>query len=93
VESGGLYVLNGLAVVAKGKAAAGEAFVGIRTGVVELPKDGAASATEGAIAYWSVGDSHLTATATGNKKVGVFPYGAVGGSDSADVLLTGQIVE
>ncbi len=93
VKSGALYILNGLAVVAKANAAAGKPFVGMRVGIFQLPKANAVAADQGAVAYWDASKNQAVAKAEGNQKIGVFPYGAQGGNNSADVLLTGQLVE
>ena len=69
---GGMGYLIGGAFGVAGTSAAAGALVEFRIdGVIDLPKAAGAAWTEGLLLYWDNAAKNVTATATGNTKIGV----------------------
>lgn len=70
-------------------AAAGEKFVGQRTGVVDHAKLSALAWTEGQQVNWDDTNKRFTTVTTGNYKAGIAVEAAANPSSTGKVLLTG----
>jgi len=91
VVSGNAYLIGTAFVVAVRDALAGAKFDGRRVGGFILPK-AAGAVTDGAAVYWDNTAKNITATASGNTKVG-FAYdgGALAGDATIKVMLPGLV--
>ena len=90
VVAGTGYLIGGLFVIAAITAAEGETFVGAREGVFELAAT--THATDQAFAagdpvYWDASTGKVTATATGNQRIGFATEAKVSTAAVANVLL------
>ena len=88
VVSGQTLQVGVIPVVAVGDAAEGESFVGLTSGVFNVPT--AATPTQGAVAYMTTATGAITTVSTSAVKVGAFVSAKVNGN--ADVWFTGQVV-
>lgn len=85
------YVIGGnLFVVAEGDAAAAANFVGIKRGVVRLPKNTTEAVSAGARVWWdNTAKTIRNASAAGRFLVGVAEAAEVAGAAFCDVMLDG----
>lgn len=95
VTAGLGYLIGALFVVASFTAAEGETFVGVREGVFELAAT--THATDQAFAagdpvYWNDTTKKVTATATGNQRIGFATEAKVSTDAVAKVLLVQRTV-
>lgn len=75
--------------VACGAAASGAEVEVKTTGVFDLKAASAATSTVGAAAYWDATNKEVTATSSGNTKIGVFLAAKTNGQTTARVRLNG----
>lgn len=90
VTAGLGYLIGAIFVVAAVTAAEGETFAGVRTGVFDLAATTHASAqafAAGDPVYWNDSTKKVTATATGNQRIGFAVEAKVSTADTAKVLL------
>jgi predicted RecA/RadA family phage recombinase len=89
VTAGTGVKIGDLLVIAETTAAAGETFVGRRTGVVEHAKLAAQAWTEGQQVNWDDTNKRFTTVTTGNFRAGVAAAVAGNPSNTGKVLLAG----
>jgi len=90
VLAGKGYFIGGMFVIAASDADATETFVGYRSGVFELTKaehETDEALTAGGKVYYDNTAKAATATATGNKQIGVAVEAAASTADTAKVVL------
>lgn len=89
VTSGSPVIIGSFFLMPAYDAADGEECEGATVGVFELPKKAADTPAQFSPAYWDDTNKHVTTTASGNKKVGIFGAAYANGDDSANVRLDG----
>ncbi len=89
VESGKLYVVNGLAVVALGNAAAGDEFVGLRRGIYTVAKTAPLVLAQGAQLF--LAEAGTVGDTTTDTYVGVAAEAAAEADTTVPILLTPDI--
>lgn len=90
VTSGVGYVIENMFVVSASTALEGEDFAGVVEGVVELASDTGTGSNQGVRAYWDATNKRVTATATGNTKIGVYAKAKASADTTARVKLVPQ---
>lgn len=86
VESGKVYKIGDIIVVAAVSAEAGQPFQGVHEGVFQFNK-GALVVTEGLAVDWDIATSSIVATTTGDFALGYVTKAAGAGVAVAEVLL------
>lgn len=84
--SGRLYIVGIMFGIALTAAPAGATYALAIGGVWELPKATGALA-QGVVVYWDAANSQVTATASGNTKIGVAETAAASGDSAVTVRL------
>lgn len=92
VVSGVPVVIEAVLVVPVTSTDEGQRFAAHRTGEYTLSKVVADTPAAWAKAYYKTDTGEFTATASGNKLAGVFAAAGVSGSESASVMLTGELL-
>jgi predicted RecA/RadA family phage recombinase len=91
VASGGGCLIGAVFGVASGAANAGDPVSLTRKGIFVLPKETGEAWGQFSKLYWSASTKRITATASGNKLVGVAVEGALEAATEGAVLLDGVI--
>ena len=89
IASGAGVLTGSLFGIAAGSAAIGQEVDVKTTGVFDINADPAATAVVGAKAYWDDTAKQVTATASGNKLIGVFTADKIAAVGFARVRLNG----
>jgi len=87
VASGGAVLIGTVLVIPGANAGIGVPFPGTIEGVFNLPSDTGTASKMNVPAYWDDTNKRITATATGNTKVGMFAAPKAAAATSAAIKL------